>query len=77
MVLAGNTLLLSDHFAWQAATPLWAVAPGWIGSDTVHRFKKSFSDLFNPRNGSKLLELVENCINVQKLQTKFHWNSLE
>jgi hypothetical protein len=55
----------------------WAVAPGRIRPDTVCRFKNLFSNLFNPRNGSKLLEFIENCRNVQKLQTKFPWNSLE
>jgi hypothetical protein len=55
----------------------WAVTSGWIGPDTVRRFKNLFSDLFNPKNGSKLLEFIENCRNVQKLQTKFYWNSLE
>jgi hypothetical protein len=37
----------------------WAVALGRIGPNTVRRFKILFSDLFNPRNGSKLLEFVE------------------
>jgi hypothetical protein len=55
----------------------WVVALGRIGLDTVHKFKILFSDLFNPRNGRKILEFVENCRNVQKLQTKFYWNYLE
>jgi hypothetical protein len=55
----------------------WAVAPGRIGPDTVRRFKNSLSDLFNPRNGSKFLQFIENSRNVQKIQTKFYWNSLE
>jgi hypothetical protein len=52
-------------------------SPSRIGLNTVRRFKNSFSGLFNPLNGSKFIEFVENCRNVQKLQTKFHWNSLE
>jgi hypothetical protein len=68
---------LSGHSAWQAAAPPGAVAPNRIGPNTVRRFKNSFSNLFNPKNGSKLLEFIENCRNVQKLQTKFYWNYLE
>jgi hypothetical protein len=55
----------------------WAIARGRIGSSTVHNFKICFSDLFNPKDGRKLLEFIENCRNVQKLQTKFHDNPLE
>jgi hypothetical protein len=36
----------------------WAVALGRIRPDTVRIFKISFFDLFNLRNGSKLLEFV-------------------
>jgi hypothetical protein len=55
----------------------WAVARAGWGSTLCIDLKIHFSDLFNPRNGSKLLEFVENYRNVQKLQTKFHWNALE
>jgi hypothetical protein len=56
--------------AWQAATS--------SGRPTLCAFLKiHFSDLFNPKNGSKFLEFIEKCRNVQKLQTKFNMNSLE
>jgi hypothetical protein len=57
--------------------PLWAIAPGRTGPNSVPRFLKPFLFVFNSRKQFKLPKFVETCTNAQKWQTKFCWTPLE